>query len=87
MTYYRLTVNLQGYPAGSVLLGWRNPRTKVLHIEANGREWTVSDGQAVPVGGATIDPNGSGAAIDLESKPDARAEEYQSAQPNKGRTR
>lgn len=84
MTYYRLTVNLQGYPAGSVLLGWRNPQTKVLHIEANGREWTVSDGQAVPV---------DGAVTELEKKPDARAEEYQSAtgqaktDKNKGRTR
>lgn len=78
MTYYRLTVDFPGYPAGSVLLGWRSPRTKALHIEANGREWTVNDGQAVPV---------DGAAIELERKPDARAEEYQSTQPNKGRTR
>ena len=84
MQPYRLTADFPGYPAGSVLLGWRSPKSGALHIYANGREWTVEDGQAVPV---------DGAVTELEKKPDARAEEYQSAtgqaktDKNKGRPR
>lgn len=73
MQPYRLTADFPGYPAGSVLLGWRDMKSGALHIYANGREWTVEDGHAVQVDGSRVD------AASVERKPDARAEEYQSA--------